>query len=151
MMAIRIRSSESFARPKRKNLPMFVQPPHMANKPHKNRTEGHWETIVSLTYGLAQSREYTRLYVNRGIRNEVPGAKRNRRPDIIAVRADGTIDIFEVPSNSDSTKKLRIRMDEVQGYFGDRRGISEIVDIKAGEGGSYDPFVFFDGGSRHRL
>ena len=100
------------------------------NKPHTNGTSGHWETIQNKATDLANSGEYSKIYVNKGISNEIPGATPNRRPDIMAVKPNGTIDQFEVPSKTDSVAKLIDRMLDNKNIIGDRAGSIEIVPIK---------------------
>jgi len=68
-------------------------------------------------------------YMNKGIRNEVPDAPINRRPDIMAVRRDGTIDQFEVKSKTDKENLLEQRMRGNQVMMGDRAGTIEVVLI----------------------
>lgn len=54
----------------------------------------------------------------------------NRRPDIVGVRKDGRIDLFEVPSKMDDPKILNNRMDEVLKILPeDRRGDKKIIKI----------------------
>ena len=89
------------------------------SKPHTNKTEGHWETIVDKTNELAESGEYKKIYVNKGIRNEVKDVTPNRRADITVVKRDDKIDLFEVPSKSDDPDKLVERMKEVNKQLGD--------------------------------
>lgn len=101
-----------------------------ASKPHTNKTEGHWETIVDKTNELAESGEYKKIYVNKGIRNEVKDVTPNRRADITAVKRDDKIDLFEVPSKSDDPDKLVERMKEVNKQLGDRVGDINLVYIK---------------------
>jgi len=100
------------------------------SKPHTNKTEGHWETIVDKTNELAESGEYKKIYVNKGIRNEVKDVTPNRRADITAVKRDDKIDLFEVPSKSDDPDKLVERMKEVNKQLGDRAGDINLVYIK---------------------
>jgi len=100
------------------------------NKPHTNKTEGHWETIVDKTQELAESGEYKRVYVNKGIRNEVPNVTPNTRADITGVRKDNAIDLFEVPSKTDDPQALLNRMKNTQSQLGERSGNSSIVNIQ---------------------
>ena len=100
------------------------------SRPHTNGTEGHWDTIVNKANELAESGEYTQIYVNKGLHNEVPDTAINRRPDIMGVRTDGKIDQFEVPSRTDTVQGLTNRMIDNQGMLGDRAGSIEVVPIK---------------------
>ena len=100
------------------------------SKPHTNKTEGHWETIVDKTNELAESGEYKKIYVNKGIRNEVKDVTPNRRADITAVKRNDKIDLFEVPSKTDEPDKLVERMEEVNKQLGDRAGDINLVYIK---------------------
>ena len=69
------------------------------------------------------------IYVNRGLSNEVPGIRPNRRPDIMAVRKDGTIEQFEVKSKSDTFENLKNRVEDTQSRLGERGGRYKIIDI----------------------
>lgn len=100
------------------------------SKTHTNKTEGHWGTIVNKTNELAESGEYQKIYVNKGIRNEVKDVTPNRRPDITAVKKDGKIDLFEVPSKTDDPDALVKRMTEVRNQLGDRAGDINLLHIK---------------------
>ena len=102
----------------------------MPSKPHRNKTPGHWETILDTVDELKNSGDYSKIYVNKGIRNEVKGSVVNRRPDIMAVRHDGLIDQFEIPSKTDSVRKLQERMIKNQKMMGERAGSTEIRHIK---------------------
>jgi hypothetical protein len=54
----------------------------------------------------------------------------NRRADILAVRNDGKIDLFEVSSRTDDPKILERRMEEVLDKLPeDRRGQPKIISI----------------------
>ncbi len=99
------------------------------NKPHTNGTEGHWETMEKQAEEMKNSGDYSKIYLNKGISNEFPGIKPNRRPDVWGVRTDGKIDIFEVPSKTDSIKKLNDRMADTLKLFGDRAGTPKILEI----------------------
>lgn len=72
---------------------------------------------------------YEKIYVNKGISNEFPGIRPNRRPDIMAVRYDGTIDQFEIKSKSDSYEKLLNRMNSTINMFGERKGSINVLRI----------------------
>ena len=100
------------------------------SRPHSNGTEGHWETIQQKANELANSGQYEKIYVNKGLSNEIPGATPNRRPDIMAVKPDGSIDQFEVPSKTDTIKGLLDRMTDNTRILGDRAGDIEVVPIK---------------------
>ncbi|AUO15599.1 hypothetical protein BGI42_15795 [Clostridium taeniosporum] len=79
---------------------------------------------------MVSSGKYTKIYVNKGIGNEIIGAKPNNRPDIMGVREDGMIDQVEVPSKTDSIEKLLDRMEINKEIMGDRAGTSKIKRIK---------------------
>jgi hypothetical protein len=100
------------------------------SKPHTNNTPGHWETTVEEANNMAKSGKYDRIYVNKGIGNEVPGAKPNNRPDILGVRKDGKIDQVEVPSKTDDPLKLIDRMKRNKLTMGDKAGDIRIKRIK---------------------
>jgi hypothetical protein len=79
---------------------------------------------------LRNSGKYKEIYVNKGLSNVEPGITPNRRPDITAVRHDGTIDQFEVPSKTDTYSALRARMNDNAKNLGTRAGKKQIVPIK---------------------
>ncbi|SFU30621.1 hypothetical protein, partial [Butyrivibrio sp. INlla21] len=102
----------------------------LPSKPHTNGTDGHWETILDEVEAMKQSGEYEKIYVNKGLSNEIPDAKPNRRPDIMGVRPDGTIDQVEVPSKTDNPKDLIDRMKSNQEIIGkERAGTIRIRNI----------------------
>ena len=78
---------------------------------------------------MKQSGEYTKIYLNKGLRNEVPDISINRRPDVWGVRTDGLIDQFEVPSKTDSLKKLNDRMADTKKLLGNKGGATGIIEI----------------------
>ena len=103
------------------------------DKPHTNNTEGHWETIQKEVKEMEESGEYSKIYVNKALGNEIPGAKPNRRPDIMAVRKNGgKIDQVEVPSKSDKYGELIDRMTDNQRILGDRAGTIKVKEIGGG-------------------
>ena len=102
----------------------------MPSKPHTNGTQGHWETILDEVDIMKSSGDYSKIYVNKGLSNEIPGAKPNRRPDIMGVRKDGLIDQVEVPSKTDDPLALRNRMKDNQRILGGRAGNIKIRSIK---------------------
>lgn len=54
----------------------------------------------------------------------------NRKPDIVGVRKDEKIDLFEVPAKTDDPKILNNRMDEVLKKLPvDRKGNKKIIYI----------------------
>ena len=101
----------------------------MPKKPHTNRTQGHWETILDEVDIMQNSGEYSKIYVNKALSNEIQGAKPNRRPDIMGVRNNGLIDQVEVPSKTDSIDLLIERMMDNQRIIGDRAGNIKIRNI----------------------
>ena len=108
----------------------------LPRKPHRNKTEGHWETILDEVEVMKQSGDYVRIYVNKGLRNEISNALINRRPDVMGVRRDGTIDQVEVPSKTDQQAKLINRMKDSQKMMGNRAGDIKIRNIGGYQSGS---------------
>ena len=107
----------------------------LPDKPHKNGTVGHWETILAEVERMKDSGEYSTIYVNMALSNEIAGATHDRRPDIMGVRHDGLIDQVEVPSRTDNVRNLRSRMEDNQGMLGDRAGSINIVLIGDNQNG----------------
>ena len=101
----------------------------MPSKPHTNRTSGHWKTILDEVDIMKNSGDYSKVYVNKGLSNEIPGANTNRRPDIMGVRNNGLIDQVEVPSKTDIPDLLIDRMVDNQRIMGDRAGTIKIRNI----------------------
>ncbi|WP_420768690.1 pre-toxin TG domain-containing protein [Parageobacillus thermoglucosidasius] len=92
------------------------------SKPHTNKTLGHWEAMVDKAEELAKRDDVVKVYLNKGLSNEIPGITPNRRPDIMVVRSDGKIDQYEVPSKTDNIDDLISRMRDNQRLLGDRAG-----------------------------
>lgn len=101
----------------------------LPSKPHKNGTVGHWETILDEVDVMKKSGDYKKIYVNKGLSNEIPGAKPNRRPDVMGVRHNGRIDQVEVPSKTDDPADLIERMIDNQRIIGDRAGTIKVRPI----------------------
>jgi RHS repeat-associated protein len=102
----------------------------MPNAPHTNGTPGHWFAIKRKAVELAKMDDVEKVFINKGLSNVVPGAKPNRRPDIVVKRINGLIDQFEVPSKTDRINDLLIRMRQNQSILGDKAGSIDIVYIK---------------------
>ncbi|WP_256833375.1 pre-toxin TG domain-containing protein [Parageobacillus thermoglucosidasius] len=92
------------------------------SKPHTNKTLGHWEAMVDKAEELAKRDDVVKVYLNKGLSNEIPGITPNRRPDIMVVRSDGKIDQYEVPSKTDNIDDLISRMRDNQRLLGARAG-----------------------------
>lgn len=101
----------------------------LPSKPHTNGTEGHWDTILDEVDNMSNSGDYNKIYVNKGLTNEIPGAKPNRRPDVMGVRHDGKIDQVEVLSKTDDPLDLIERMIDNQRIIGDRAGTIKVRPI----------------------
>ena len=78
---------------------------------------------------MKNSGDYQKIYVNKGLSNEVPGAKPNRRPDVMGVRHNGIIAQVEVPSKTDDSVDLIERMIDNQRIIGDRAGTIKVRPI----------------------
>ena len=78
---------------------------------------------------MKKSGDYKKIYVNKGLSNEIPGARPNRRPDVMGVRHNGIIDQVEVPSKTDDLLALRNRMKDNQKIIGNRAGSIKIREI----------------------
>ncbi|ANY67516.1 hypothetical protein BBD42_14315 [Paenibacillus sp. BIHB 4019] len=101
----------------------------LPSKPHSNKTEGHWFASKRKAVEEAKKEDTVKVYLNKGLQREVPGAK-PRRPDVMVVKTNGKIDQYEVPSKTDDVLSLRKRMIENQKYLGDRAGKTEILNIR---------------------
>ena len=75
----------------------------MPSKSHTNGTQGHWEAILDEVDIMKNSGDYSKIYVNKGLSNEIPGAKPNRRPDI----PDLLIDRKRIIGDRAGTIKIR--------------------------------------------
>lgn len=86
--------------------------------------------MVSKAQVLAKQDDIEKIYLNKGLSNEVPlNGSPNRRPDLIVVRRDGKIDQYEVPSKSDDVNSLFDRMRDNQKILGERAGTINIEYI----------------------
>jgi hypothetical protein len=72
--------------------------------------------------------QYKTINVNKGLSNEIPGASPNRRPDIMGVRHDGTIDQVEVMSKTDQPNELLERMEKNLEQMGERGGGVDVIN-----------------------
>jgi hypothetical protein len=78
---------------------------------------------------MYKSGRYTKIYRNKGLKNEFPNIEGpNSRPDLMGVRKDGTIDIYERPSkyrlNHDKAKMRDMqRPIQAAGGFVNDKGI----------------------------
>jgi RHS repeat-associated protein len=78
-----------------------------------SKTPGHDETIGAVAEELAKSGEYEYVTMQRSWRTATGRvSKSGKIPDIIAVRRDGRVDVFEVASKSDTQDDLQRRMAE---------------------------------------
>lgn len=102
----------------------------LPSKPHTNKTPGHW--FASLRKAVEEAKKTTveKVYLNKGLRNEVPNAPKNNRPDVMVKNSDGTIDQYEVPSRTDDPLKLINRMQQNQQMMGNQAGDYELLQIK---------------------
>lgn len=98
------------------------------SKPHTNGTAGHWGKMLHEADDMAFSGKYKKVYLNKGIRNEIPTASANRRPDVMGVRKNGKIDQIEVMSRTDSYSNLRNRMVDNRNMMGNRGGKINVVE-----------------------
>jgi hypothetical protein len=86
--------------------------------------------MVDKAEELAKRDDVVKVYLNKGLSNEIPGITLNRRPDIMVVRSDGKIDQYEVPSKTDNIDDLISRMRDNQRLLGDRAGDIFILPTK---------------------
>ena len=79
---------------------------------------------------MEKSGNYSDIYVNKGIRNVLPNAVRNFRPDVMGIRNNGLIDIFEVQSPSQSINFMTYKTDMLRNMLGNQAGeVSPILRI----------------------
>ncbi|WP_046229084.1 hypothetical protein [Paenibacillus algorifonticola] len=101
----------------------------LPSKPHSNKTEGHWFASKRKAVEEAKKEDTVKVYLNKGLQNEVPGAKTNR-PDVMVVKSDGKINQYEVPSKTDDPAALTQRMIDNRKQLGNRAGSIQILPIK---------------------
>ncbi|WP_188669558.1 RHS repeat-associated core domain-containing protein [Saccharibacillus kuerlensis] len=101
----------------------------LPSRPHTNKTEGHWFASMRKAVEEAKKTDTTRVYLNKGLQNEVPRAKPNR-PDVMVVKSNGKINQYEVPSKTDDPAMLIKRMIENQKHLNDRAGVIQILPVK---------------------
>ena len=94
---------------------IIVGTPH-GSEPHKLLTNS--EAIT-----MAESGEYTKVFVNRALSTITGGEVRSlKRPDVAGVRLDGTVDLTEVVSKSQTEKEMRVKIDIMQKILGSQAG-----------------------------
>lgn len=91
-------------------------------KPHTNKTEGHWETIQETAITAAKEADVVEVYVNKGLSNVIDNPPHNNRPDVTIVHENGKIDMVEVMSKTDNVEPLKERLYTNAGYLGDNAG-----------------------------
>lgn len=80
----------------------------------RSTTEGHPETIARTAESRAKSGRYDYVLMQRSLRTAVGRSmERGEIPDLVGVRRDGRVDIFEVRSNSQSRYELRIKVQQM--------------------------------------
>ena len=102
----------------------------MPDSPHTNGTPGHWFAMKRKAVEFAKMGDVEKIYLNKGLSYEIPGATPNRRPDIMVKRTNGLIDQFEVPSKTDVRANLIRRMIENKNILGNKAGDADILDIR---------------------
>jgi hypothetical protein len=102
----------------------------MPESPHTNATPGHWFAMKRKAVELAKLDDVEKVYLNKGLSNEIPGARPNRRPDLMVKRKNGLIDQYEVPSKTDIPDKLLDRMNQNRDILGDKAGDINILEIR---------------------
>jgi hypothetical protein len=89
--------------------------PH-GSEPHKLQT--YSEAIT-----MAESGEYTKVYVNRALSTITGGeVKSLKRPDVAGVRPDATVDVIEVVSQSQKVSDMETKIDTMSVLLGPLAG-----------------------------
>lgn len=96
---------------------------------HTNKTYGHWETIVDTARKNAGLDGVTEIHLDRRIKDIVPGSNIKERPDVTILKNE-KIYIYEVPSATDSIRKLNEKMEKQCTQLGDKCGGFGIIHIK---------------------
>ena len=99
------------------------------DKPHTNKTPGHWFASLRVAVKQAKKRDVKKVYLNKGLSNIKKGAKPNNRPDVMVHKRNGNVDQYEVPSRTDIPRKLLKRMQKNQKILG-KKGLMKLVNIK---------------------
>ena len=101
---------------------------HSSGKQHGDSI--HYSQIQEQVKTMDKSGNYSDIYVNKGIRNVLPNAVRNFRPDVMGIRNNGLIDIFEVQSPSQSINFMTYKTDMLRNMLGNQAGeVSPILRI----------------------
>lgn len=91
---------------------------------------GHAETSIDVNNNMVESGEYVSTHQNRSIKSITDGDVDDlRRPDIAGVRQDGTIDVVEIPSKTQSSESQKAKADSMLQSLGDRAGEGHVVEI----------------------
>jgi hypothetical protein len=110
----------------------YNTPIELPYKPH-GYTPGHWFRIKRLTIELARSGNYDQIYVHKRLYNATQGSINSLlAPDVIGVRSgSGLLDLFEVPSASQTVLEMQMKIQMMEKILGPFAGpASQVVPIQ---------------------
>ncbi len=99
-------------------------------------TAGHADAMNNLVERLAASGQYEYVTLQRSLRTATGRVAPSRSiPDVIAVRRDGAVDLWEVRSNSQTAEELGIKLErDMQSLPVQRRGRPRVIEPEPNEG-----------------
>lgn len=100
----------------------------------KTGTEGHAEASEELAKHHAKSDDVVAVFINQGI-NKIAGltGKINFRPDVVVVKTDGTLELYEIKSKTDEKDDLEERTKQASEKLEEKKwkiGNTEVMDVK---------------------
>jgi hypothetical protein len=92
-------------------------------------TPGHGETMDALVQSKAPTGDYEYFTLQRSLRTATDRTSSNGRiPDVIGVRRDGKVDVWEVKSKTDTDDDLQFRLDQIKNSLpAERQGNFDII------------------------
>ncbi|MFA8020192.1 hypothetical protein [Bremerella cremea] len=89
---------------------------------------------------MADSGDYSEIWVIKGLRNVSPGISPNWRPDVFGKRkSDGKIDGYEVPSKSQTDNEILDKLEDIKKELGDLAGKCKLKNIPSKHSGKPIP------------
>jgi hypothetical protein len=111
-------------------VPIYGMAQATGNDTCPGKKNPHAQTVKKLAKAKAASGDYEYLTLNRSW-NRSTGVivSSNLRPDVIGVRCDGRVDAWEIRSEGDTEKDLRLRLSTGLGTLPDKvRGMTDVKE-----------------------
>ena len=104
------------------------------SKEHTNTTLGHWEKSVDIADEAKVDPNVKAVYVDEALRNISDKFKNEKTiPDVTIEYKDGTFKLIEVQSKTDTERKLKNKLKNIQNEYG--KDVVKEYDVKKPKGG----------------